>query len=212
MRTKSRNRNSQGSGGALDIVNAINSIVPRGIEFHLNCKTPEGAVVPCHFLGPNTDLESRLSNYSNGKYDSVITPPVNELDRLAMDHDLAYSSKDLGIRHEADRVLLNGAQRLIDDPGTDSHTRRQAGIVSIVIGAKLKLGLGHPLGKWGLGAPDINVLVREAQIASQQPGFSSPGTGVLSGLLVLGATIGIPALLAVLAAKSAKKTREKESI
>lgn len=180
-----------------DLVNAINNVAPKNLEFHLNCQEPDG-IKKCSFLGPNTNLEARLQNYDpeTGAYDSVITPPVNELDRLAMIHDIAYTSKDLSVRHKADRELMIGARALVDDPMTDAHTRRNARIVEFIMAGKLKLGMGM----------DVNALVREAQQLSKTPGFQGSNTtgrviGTLAPLLMIAASIGIPALVKKLSEK-----------
>lgn len=186
-----------------DLVNMINEITPKSIEFHLNCKDPAtGQIEKCSFLGPNTNLDKRLANYDRetGSFSSVVTPAVNALDSLAMVHDVAYSSKDLAVRHQADQELMDGAIQLINDPATDSHTRRNAQIVKTIMQIKLKLGFGYRGGQLN---PDINALVRDAQRASQDPSFSgSPSLAtVIVPLLVLASSIGIPAVISLLKKK-----------
>ena len=97
------------SKSRFDLVDMINKVTPTNIEFHLNCKDPiSGDVSKCSFLGPNTNLPKRLANYDSetGSFTSVITPAVNRLDSLAMVHDIAYTSKDLAVRHQADQELM----------------------------------------------------------------------------------------------------------
>ncbi len=47
-----------------------------------------------HYAGPGTDLDLNLEKG---------VKPINELDEVAMDHDIAYSnSSDIGKRRDAD--------------------------------------------------------------------------------------------------------------
>lgn len=195
-----------------DLVDMINRVTPTNIEFHLNCKDPvSGAVSKCSFLGPNTNLPKRLANYSpsDGSFTSVITPAVNNLDSLAMVHDIAYTSKNLEVRHEADRELMIGAQKLIDDPNTDRHTKRNATVVKTIMKIKIKLGFGYNV-RVG-GAIDIGALTRSAQEASKSSSFSGGPAAGIAGigipLLVLASAIGIPAVLSLL--KKRKKDKKK---
>lgn len=194
-----------------DLVNLINTIAPKNIEFHLNCRDPiDDKIKTCNFLGPNTNLPVRLADYdrTDGSYSQLITPPVNDLDSLALSHDIAYSSKDLAVRHQADRILLEGSNKIIVDPNTDPHTRRQAQIVSLIISTKLKLGLGY---SWGSGAPDVGALLREARLASQSTAFQATGSHTFAKvlpLLALTAAIGIPAVLGIVSV--VKKAKSKK--
>lgn len=207
-------------GFGFDVVDVINKISPTNTEFHLDCKGSDGEVKKCSFLGPNTNLKKRLKDYDSetGSYSEVLTPPVNALDSLALEHDVAYSSKDLSVRHQADRVLLDGARAIANDPNEDAHTRRQAQIVDWIISAKLKLGLGA---SWGAGAPSIDKLMKEAhkslgvvigksggagpvqlptelfpssEIAFARSGFKAPSSGPSSSA-VSGLASLIPALV-----------------
>jgi hypothetical protein len=203
-------------GLGFDVVDIINKITPTNTEFHLNCKGADGEVKKCSFLGPNTNLSKRLKDYNpeTGAYSEVLTPPVNALDSLALEHDVAYTSKDLSVRHQADQVLLEGARAIANNPNEDPHTRRQARIVDWIISAKVKLGLGA---SWGAGAPSIDKLMKEAhqslgvvigksggaapielnptsEIAYARSGFKTPSTGAPSSGAVAGLVSLIPAL------------------
>ena len=188
-----------------DLVNMINQVTPSHIEYHLNCKDVDGDVRKCSFLGPNTNLPKRLADYdsNNGSFSHVITPAVNKLDALAMIHDIAYTSKDLAVRHRADQELLEGAQQLINDSTTDSHTKRNAKIVKAIMGIKLKLGLGYYGGS--LDAQRVNELIREAQQTSKGADFQGgPLAHLAIPLVILAASIGVPAVIALL-----NKTKKK---
>ena len=78
-------------------------------------------------MGPGTNLKKRLKRGDPGK---------NRLDRIAKEHDIAYSmAKGLKDKHKADRMMVNRIQKL---PGRKTATER---IVKNIISAKLKLGM-----------------------------------------------------------------------
>ena len=131
-------------GSGFDVVNAINSITPKGIEFHIIDQADDGSIKKASFCGPNTNLPARLEDYDNktGTYKSIITPPINKLDEGALQHDVAYHNKNLSARHEADRQLIKVADSVINDINAKSLQKMSANVVKIILTGKLKLGLG----------------------------------------------------------------------
>ncbi|XP_065207593.1 uncharacterized protein LOC135836595 [Planococcus citri] len=87
-----------------------------------------------NYLGPGTKLEKRLNAGSQ---------PINKLDELAMNHDIAYSkSKNLDDRHAADYNLQEGAWNrvLADDAGLGE--KAVAWLTTNAMKAKRALGAG----------------------------------------------------------------------
>jgi hypothetical protein len=69
--------------------------------------------------------------------------PVNELDKAAQFHDMAYSIfKDTKDRHVFDKKLQDEAFNLVKNSSTSLKDRAEAGLVGGVLLAKRKLGLG----------------------------------------------------------------------
>ena len=64
-----------------------------------------------NYLGPGTRLDIRLNENNIPKSGEE---PINEIDRLAYIHDLAYqnSDDDLNERHRADQEMINGLKQL----------------------------------------------------------------------------------------------------
>ena len=63
-----------------------------------------------NYLGPGTRLDIRLNENNIPKSGEE---PINEIDRLAYIHDLAYqNSDDLNERHRADQEMINGLKQL----------------------------------------------------------------------------------------------------
>ena len=59
-----------------------------------------------NYLGPGTRLDIRLNENNIPKSGEE---PINEIDRLAYIHDLAYqNSDDINERHRADQEMING--------------------------------------------------------------------------------------------------------
>ncbi len=68
-----------------------------------------------NYAGPGTNLELNLEKG---------VKPINELDKLPMDHDTAYSnSSDIGKRHDADKILPEGAWKIAIDPEAELKER-----------------------------------------------------------------------------------------
>ena len=61
------------------------------------------------YLGPGTRLDIRLNENNIPKSGEE---PINEIDRLAYIHDLAYqNSDDINERHRADQEMINGLKQ-----------------------------------------------------------------------------------------------------
>ncbi|KAL4704677.1 hypothetical protein ACJJTC_016621 [Scirpophaga incertulas] len=73
----------------------------RTIDEMLNVIRRETHIPGYQFCGPGTNLEERLSKGEEG---------VNKLDKACLQHDIAYRTKDMYIRHEADKALLAAAE------------------------------------------------------------------------------------------------------
>lgn len=87
------------------------------------------------FLGPGSNLKKRLARGDRG---------VNELDRLALQHDLKYAENqdDLSARHQADYELENGAWKRVTAPDAKVGERVAAYITTNLMKIKRKLGMG----------------------------------------------------------------------
>ena len=119
------------SGG--DIVSSLSKLANKvGIplkNFHL----------PGHkFTGPFTELHKRLDENDNPLpgYE-----PYNQIDRIAMKHDINYRKADEGIgtRHEADKIMLDDL-KAVKTKGL--REKIDYALVKPVIWLKHKLGLG----------------------------------------------------------------------
>ena len=58
---------------------------------------------------PGTRLDIRLDEDNIPKSGEE---PINEIDKLAYIHDLAYRSDDINMRHKADQEMINGLKQL----------------------------------------------------------------------------------------------------
>lgn len=86
------------------------------------------------FLGPGTKLQKRLARGDH---------PINRLDASAKEHDIAYAKhKDLEERHKADKVLENKAWSLVKDKDSSFGEKASAWLVTNIMKAKRKLGMG----------------------------------------------------------------------
>lgn len=182
-------------GGGFDIVKQLNKIP---MEFHAIDQGDDMIIRTASFLGPNTKLRERLENLRpDGTYDSIITEPINDLDRAALAHDLAYhKDKDLNKRHEADKVLMKRAKEIAKN--ADSIIQRtNAGIVYAIMGAKVKLGLGYDQ----IMPPQSNIVRGFDPIT---PSGRSDIGGLLAGLATIVGSIGIPLII------NAIRNREKK--
>jgi hypothetical protein len=125
------------------ILNSIINNLP--IELHLIDQGDDGRIRKVSFIGPGTHLDQRLEGYNEkeGTYTKILTPPINKLDRLAMDHDVWYGKyHDTEHRLIGDKVLLDGAIKIYRDPSTPIINKFNSGLVSLIMGYKLKRGAG----------------------------------------------------------------------
>ena len=114
-RNKRQKRRRQ-RGGKFDIQKALSKT---GIEFHI----PGGY----QYAGPGTTLEKRLARGDPGK---------NRLDRIAKQHDIAYSyAKNLQDKWRADEDMIRSIDRL---PGKKTLTEKT---VKKIMQAKKRLKL-----------------------------------------------------------------------
>lgn len=116
-RSKSRKRTGKG------LLNAMINNLP--FELH---------APGYQYLGPGTKLEKRLNRND---------PGVNELDRAAKEHDIAYSkTKKLSERHIADKILQKKAWKRVKSNDAGLGERAWALGVTGLMKAKRKLGMG----------------------------------------------------------------------
>ena len=189
-------------GNGIDIVKAINTVVPTNIELHVIDQADDGKIKKASFCGPNTNMENRLKGFNKetGEFDEIITQPINDLDRACLVHDIEYTKfKDKPRRQKADLVLKGVADDIFASSDATSVQRFNAGLVKIIMKGKQKLGVG--LG----GTFDPNSAL-EMRVAKQKFGGvfgvgtipADPGlSSVAVGLLTLAASIGIPATIAI---------------
>ena len=113
-KTSSKRRRRQW-GGKLDVQKLLSKT---GIEFH----TPG-----YHYAGPGTQLTKRLARGD---------PGINRLDKIAKQHDIAYSkAKNLQDKWKADDVMIRAIDRL---PGKKKLTEK---MVKKIMQAKRRLEL-----------------------------------------------------------------------
>lgn len=198
------------SGRGFDVVHAINTITPKGVEFHLTDQGDDGIVRKSSFTGPNTNLSKRIAGLDKqtGSY-NIITPPINRLDSAAMAHDVAYSiHKDLHNRHIADKKLIKVAEEIYKSNSSTNIQKRSARIVWAILKAKVFMGLGGCGSITGSGNSitgsgyNTNDLIAQAQRQAFDPSFSPyNNTSAWAPLLGLVLTIGVPALVKLLKKK-----------
>lgn len=86
------------------------------------------------YLGPGTKLEKRLNRGD---------PGVNELDKAAKEHDIAYAnSNKMSDRHKADKVLQKKAWKRVKSKDAGFGERVLSLGVAGIMKAKRKLGMG----------------------------------------------------------------------
>jgi transposase InsO family protein len=119
------------SGG--DIVSTISKVAKKiGIPL-------KNIHLPGHnYTGPFTELHKRLDENDNPLPEFQ---PFNQIDRIAMHHDINYRKADKGegTRHEADKIMLNELDA-IKTKGI--REKLDYAIVKPIIWMKHKLGLG----------------------------------------------------------------------
>ena len=113
-KTSSKRRRRQW-GGKLDVQKLLSKT---GIEFH---------IPGYHYPGPGTQLTKRLARGD---------PGINRLDKIAKQHDIAYSkAKNLQDKWKADDVMIRAIYRL---PGKKKLTEK---MVKKIMQAKRRLKL-----------------------------------------------------------------------
>jgi hypothetical protein len=108
------------------IVDSFISALP--VELHLwGTNEVTGKSQKSSFIGPGTKLGKRLNPDNSPKPDSI---PINDLDRAAYKHDLAYRDyKDTAHRNAADDVLYRSAETFEKKPGISALDKVDAKIV-----------------------------------------------------------------------------------
>ncbi len=101
----------------------------------LNSKILPELHIPGHkFTGPGTKVKERLLKGD---------VPVNELDKAAQFHDMAYSIfKDTKDRHVFDKKLQDEAFNIVKNSTSALKDKAEAGLVGGVMLSKRKLGFG----------------------------------------------------------------------
>ncbi len=97
-----------------------------------------------HFAGPGTKYVERISGKmgldDRGRPNSE---PINALDALAKEHDKAYNEyQDVAHRNVADKIMMDGTDKIIEDPKTDFFQRQEARLVKKIFAQKIKSGAG----------------------------------------------------------------------
>lgn len=86
------------------------------------------------YCGPGTKLQKRLDRGDKG---------INLLDAACKNHDIAYSkTKDLNIRHQADKVLENRAWERVLSKDSSLAEKSFAYLVTNAMKTKTKFGMG----------------------------------------------------------------------
>ena len=86
------------------------------------------------FCGPGTKLDKRLSEGYKG---------VNSLDEACRNHDIAYSKyKKTKDRNRADDILAQEASKIALDESKAEYERKDARLVTGIMGAKSRFGMG----------------------------------------------------------------------
>ena len=86
------------------------------------------------FCGPGTKLDKRLSEGYKG---------VNSLDEACRNHDIAYSKyKKTKDRNRADDILAQEASKIALDESKAEYERRDARLVTGIMGTKSRFGMG----------------------------------------------------------------------
>ena len=101
-------------------------------------KYPKEKHLPSYnYLGPGTRLDIRLNENNIPKPGEE---PINQIDRLAYMHDLAYqSSSNIQDRHKADLDMINGLKQL---QNLSIPQRLIRTLIIRLFRAKIKLGQG----------------------------------------------------------------------
>lgn len=127
------------SGG--DLVSSLSSLTGK-IKL-LWAQFPGELPIPgMNFAGPGTNLDRRLT--STGAYKDW-SKPVDRVDNAAYLHDLAYQNfPDTATRNVADKIMLEQMDAITNPT---IRERIERGIITPIISAKAKFGLGHTASK-----------------------------------------------------------------
>jgi hypothetical protein len=123
-------------GGKFDIQKLITKAFPN-TEFHLPGYS---------FCGPGTKLDKRLKNFDKetGVYDSIVTPPINALDKGCLEHDIGYTKhKETKDRHDDDRALIKIATDVMKNNSSTFREKFEAGLTKHLLQAKVAFGGGN---------------------------------------------------------------------
>ena len=85
------------------------------------------------FCGPGTKVQKRINEGYQG---------VNNLDKACKQHDISYSkNKSTKERNVADDILANRASQIALDPNEPNYVRKDAKLVTGIMGMKSRFGL-----------------------------------------------------------------------
>ncbi len=124
-------------GGLRDLVNKFNLKLP--FELHMILQTDDGKIKRASFCGPGTKLDRRVKglNRQTGTFDSIVTPPVNDLEAAWLKHDVAYAQfKDVPNRNIHDAILARNASEVAQNAGR-IFQRSNARLVKSVMNFKV---------------------------------------------------------------------------
>lgn len=110
------------------------------------------------YCGPGTKLDKRLARGDLG---------INQLDQACKEHDIAYSQhKDISKRHQADKALINRAWERVKAKDSNLQERAAALLVTNMMKAKVKLGMGSKKAKYNgkkTSLPTLNQAIQSAK-------------------------------------------------
>jgi hypothetical protein len=91
--------------------------------------------------GPGTRTADRIKKYvETGDTNQIYK---NELDKNCFYHDVAYGKhKDVSNRLNADKVLMDAAIGIANDPSKNEWERKLAGLVALFFHKKIQAGIG----------------------------------------------------------------------
>lgn len=112
----------------------------RGIVNSIINKLPVELHIPGYnYCGPGTKLQKRLARGDSG---------VNQLDNACKEHDISYYNLEkLTDRHNADKILAEKAWQRVKSKEASIGERAAALMVTNMMKAKLKMGLGLKIKK-----------------------------------------------------------------
>ena len=116
-------------------------IIGTGIDIHKLIGKPKGGwTLPGHkYTGPWNPLDEQLDENDNPLPGQE---PYNQVDAIAMRHDICYRDINGETKHSCDKVMLDELREMKPVNMRERVDRR---LVQGIIGAKYKLGLGKDL-------------------------------------------------------------------